>query len=73
LFLYGRDSIILIKINLLHKNLLSKGFIDIDLLSNYLESFNNYKHKPINEALFITMIKFFKDNYIKNEENLQSN
>ena len=63
---YMEEIVILIFIN-------KKGFIDIDLLTNYLESFNNYQNRPINDALFITMIKFFKDNYSKNEENLQSN
>ena len=50
-----------------------QGFINIDLLSDFLESYNNFKKKPLQEALFITMIKFFRDNYIHNEENLNRN
>ncbi len=53
--------------------LIIKGFIDIDSLSDFLESYNNYKKRPIQEAIFIALIKFFKDNYIRNEENLQRN
>ncbi len=50
-----------------------QGFIDMELLSEFLDSYRSYDKKPIQEALFITMIKFFRDNFISKEENLISN